>query len=153
MLEGRIYQNAYVTRNIDQTVAAFTAQADARSAILFEATSEVLTAAGRQSQTIKLAFIWVGDFQYEVIEPVREAVPLFSSWLPEGDGPRFHHSCARVSDWEDFRRRVTETPYPVVMEGASDGLNFLFLDTRELLGHYMEYTWMSDTAWQRIGGR
>jgi hypothetical protein len=78
MLEGRIYQNAYVTRNIDQTVAAFTAQADARSAVQFEATSEVLTASGRQSQTIKLAFIWVGDFQYEVIEPVREAVPLFS---------------------------------------------------------------------------
>jgi hypothetical protein len=153
MLEGRIYQSAYVTRNIDKTVAAFTAQADARSAVQFEATSEVLTAEGRRSQTIKLAFIWVGDFQYEVIEPVREAVPLFSSWLPDGDGPRFHHSCARVSDWEDFRRRVSKTPYPVVLEGASEGLRFLFLDTRELLGHYMEYTWMSDTAWQRIGGR
>ncbi len=153
MLEGRIYQNAYVTRNIDQTVAAFTAQADARSAVQFEATSQVLTGVGRASQTIKLAFIWVGDFQYEVIEPVREAVPLFSSWLPEDDGPRFHHSCARVDDWQDFRRRVAETPYPVVLEGGSEGLNFLFLDTRPLLGHYMEYTWMSDTAWQRIGGR
>jgi hypothetical protein len=153
MLEGRIYQNAYVTRNIDQTVAAFTGQADARSAIQFEATSEVLTAAGRRSQTVKLAFIWVGDFQYEVIEPVREAVPLFSSWLPDGDGPRFHHSCARVDDWASFRRRVDQTPYPVVLEGAGDGLNFLFLDTRPLLGHYMEYTWMTDFAWQRIGGR
>jgi hypothetical protein len=153
MLEGRIYQNAYVTRNIDKTVAAFTARADARSAVQFEATSEVLTAAGRGSQTIKLAFIWVGDFQYEVIEPVREAVPLFGDWLPDDDGPRFHHSCARVGDWDEFRRRVAETPYPVVMEGAGDGLRFLFLDTRELLGHYMEYTWMTDTAWQRIGGR
>jgi hypothetical protein len=60
----------------------------------------------------------------------RTCANRFSDWLPEGDGPRLHHR-----------------------EGASEGLRFLFLDTRELLGHYMEYTWMSDTAWQRIGGR
>ena len=154
MLEGRIYQNAYVTRNIDQTVAAFTAQADARSAVQFEATSEVLTAAGRQSQTIKLAFIWVGDLMYEIIEPVAEAVPMLTTMLPDDDLPRFHHSCARVPDWEDFRRRVDEQPYPVVFEGEGDGgLKYLFLDTRELLGHYLEYTWMTDASWRRLGGR
>lgn len=154
MLEGQVYQNAYVTRDIDQAVKEFTARAEARSTIQFEATSEVLTAAGPGSQTIKMAFIWVGDFQYELIEPVREAVPLFSGWLPEGDGPRFHHSCARVDDWDSFRRRAAQAPYPVVFEGGGEsGLKFLFLDTRALLGHYMEYTWMSDAAWRRLGGR
>jgi hypothetical protein len=153
MLEGRIYQNAYVTRDIDQTFAAFTARADARSAVKFEATSEVVTAAGRGSQTVKLAFIWVGDFQYELIEPVREPTSMFGDWLPDGDGPRFHHSCARVDDWDDFRARAGQSPYPVVIEGAGQDLRFLFLDTRALLGHYMEYTWMADTAWERIGGR
>ena len=52
MLEGRHYQNAYVTRNLDKAVAEFTARADARSAVTFEATTEVLTGEGRKSQTL-----------------------------------------------------------------------------------------------------
>src|ERR1700761_4093986 len=103
MLEGRHYQNAYVTRNIDKAVATFTAQADVRSSVLFEATTEVQTSAGRKPLTSKLAFVWVGDLQYEFIQPIVEAVPVFSTWLPDGDEPKFHHSCARVDDWDDFR--------------------------------------------------
>lgn len=68
MLEGRHYQNAYVTRNLDKAVAEFTTRADARSVATFEATTEVLTGEGRKSQTLKMAFIWVGDLQYEFIE-------------------------------------------------------------------------------------
>jgi len=154
MLEGRHYQNAYVTRNLDKAVAEFTARADARSVATFAATTEVLTGEGRTSQTLKMAFIWVDDLQYEFIEPVTEAVPVFSTWLPDGDAPRFHHSCARVDDWADFRRRVDEQPYPVVFEGASgEELKFLYLDTRELLGHYLEYTWMTPGRWRQLGGR
>ena len=110
MLEGQHYQNAYVTRDIDKAVARVTARADVRSVVQFEATTEVLTAAGTMPHTIKLAFIWVGDLQYEFIEPIAEAVPMFSTMLPYDDVPRFHHSCARVPDWDDFRRRVDEQP-------------------------------------------
>lgn len=154
MLEGRHYQNAYVTRNLEKAMAAFTARADVRNAVQLEATTEVLTSEGRKSQTLKMAFVWVGDLQYEFIEPVAEAVPVFSTWLPDGDGPRFHHSCARVDDWEDFRRRARQQPYPVLFEGASgEGLKFLYLDARDLLGHYLEFCWMTDDRWAQIGGR
>ena len=154
MIEGRHYQNAYVTRNLETTVAAVTARSAPRSAVQFEATTEVLTSQGRKPQTLKMAFIWIGDLQYEFIEPVSEAVAMFSTWLPDGDMPRFHHSCARVSDWDEFRRRVDEQPCPVVLEGESgEELKFLFLDSRELLGHYLEYTWMTDARWAQIGGR
>jgi Glyoxalase/Bleomycin resistance protein/Dioxygenase superfamily len=154
MLEGRHYQNAYVTRNLAKTVDEFAARASARSVATYEATTEVLTADGRRSQTLKLGFVWLGDLQYEFIEPVVEAVPVYSSWLSGGDGPRFHHSCARVDDWDDFRRRVDDQPCPVVFEGASgDELKFLYLDARELLGHYLEYTWMTPGRWAQLGGR
>ena len=154
MLEGHHYQNAYVTRNLEKAVAEFTARASVRSAMQFEASTEVLTGQGRASQTLKMAFIWVGDLQYEFIEPVTEAVPIFSTWLPDGDVPRFHHSCARVDDWDNFRRRVDEQPYPVVFEGAGrEGLKFIYLDARELLGHYLEFCWMTPTRWAQIGGR
>jgi hypothetical protein len=154
MIEGQHYQNAYVTRNLDKAFTQFTAVADTRSAVQFEAETEVLTAAGPRPHVIKLAFIWVGDLQYEFIEPVAEAAPMFVNLLPDDDSLRFHHSASRVADWDDFRRRVDDQPYPVVIEGASgDQLKFLFLDTRELLGHYLEYTWMTDASWRRTGGR
>jgi hypothetical protein len=154
VIEGRHYQNAYVTRNLDKAVAAFTARADTRSVMQFEASTDVLAGGTHLTQTLKMAFIWVGDLQYEFIEPVAEAVPVFSTWLPDGDVPRFHHSCARVADWADFRRRVDRQPYPVVFEGeGGEGLKFLYLDARELLGHYLEYTWMTEDRWAQIGGR
>jgi hypothetical protein len=79
---------------------------------------------------------------------------VFSTWLPDGDVPRFHHSCARVDDWDDFRRRVDRQPCPVVLEKADDPqLKFLYLDARDLLGHYLEYTWMTDARWAQLGGR
>ena len=154
MIEGLHYQNAYVTRDIDKAVERFTARADVRSVVQFEATTEVQTALGRRPHSLKMAFIWIGDLQYEFLEPVAEAVPMLAPMLPDDDRPRFHHSCARVPDWEDFRRRVDEQPYPVVIEGeGASGLKFLFLDTRDLLGHYLEYTWMTDASWARLGGR
>ena len=154
MIEGRHYQNAYVTRNLAKTVDEFAARASARSVLTFEATTEVLTGQGRKDQTLKLGFVWVGDLQYEFIEPVVEAVPVYSGWLSDGDGPRFHHSCARVDDWDDFRRRVDQQPWPLVFEGASgDELKFLYLDARDLLGHYLEYTWMTRARWAQLGGR
>jgi hypothetical protein len=154
MIEGRHYQNAYVTRNLEKAVAAFTARADARSAMQLEATTQVLTSEGRKDQTMKLGFVWVGDLQYEFIEPVVEAVPVYSSWLPDDDTPKFHHSCTRVDDWDDFRRRVDDQPYPVVFEGeGGEGLKFLYLDARGLLGHYLEYCWMTEDRWAQLGGR
>ena len=81
MLEGQHYQNAYVTRNIDKAVARVTARADVRGVVQFEATTEVLTAHGRRPHNVKLAFIWIGDLQYEFIEPVAEAVPMFTAML------------------------------------------------------------------------
>jgi hypothetical protein len=154
MLEGHHYQNAYVTRNIAKAAAAVTPPGATGTVAPFEASVEVLTARGRRPHVVKLAFFWVGGLQYELIEPVAEGAPMFSPWLPEGDELRFHHSCARVSDWDDFRRRVDQQPCPVVLEGeGSGGLKFLFLDARDLLGHYLEYTWMPDQMWARFSGQ
>jgi hypothetical protein len=87
LLEGRHYQNAYVTRNIDNAVARVTARADARSVVKFEATTEVMTAFGRKPHNVKLAFVWIGDLQYEFIEPVAEAVPEYT-WMTDASWQR-----------------------------------------------------------------
>jgi hypothetical protein len=155
MLEGRHYQNAYVTRNLDKAAADFAARADVRHSFRNEMTVDVTTGDGRKGQTtVKTAIMWVGDIEYELMEPVSEAVPILRDWLPEGDELRFHHSCARVDDWEGFRRRLAGEPYPVVFEGeVGDEVKFLFVDGRALLGHYLEFVWLSDQRWTMMGGR
>jgi hypothetical protein len=33
---------------------------------------------------------------------------------------------------------------------GGDNLKFLYLDGRAKFGHYLEYTWMTDAAWDQI---
>jgi hypothetical protein len=152
MLEGHHFQNAYVTRDIDKWVSIFEKRARVDRVLRYEGTMPVTTPDGPATQTNKLAFIWVGDLQYELIQPVGGAVDLYEAGLPDGDGLAFHHVCMRVADWEEFRPRVRRQPFPVVLEGERDGLRFLYLDAREFLGHYLEYTWMTDERWTQMGG-
>ena len=65
-----IFQIAYVTRNIDKARANFRAQANIRTEVYYEGEVPVKTPAGPRISHIKLAFMWVGDFQYELIQPI-----------------------------------------------------------------------------------
>ncbi len=154
MIEGRHYQNAYITRDIEQAVTAFTSRADVRKLIRYEGSTQVMTPVGPRIQASKLAFIWVGDLQYELIQPTSGEPDIYNEALPDHDGPLFHHVCMRVDNWDDFRKRVDRQPLPVVIERNSDpSLKFLYLDARKFLGHYLEYTWMSEQRWSQMGGR
>lgn len=152
MLEGRHYQNAYVTRDIDRAVAQFRARADVRTVIQFDNSSEVLTLRGRETLVSRLAFLWVGELQYELIQPVSGAEDLYSGALRADGLPALHHICMRVDDWEGFRERVAQQSLPVALEGGNDSLKFLYLDGYPFLGHHLEYTWMTDERWRQIGG-
>lgn len=152
MLEGRHYQNAYVTADLDRAVAEFRARADVRTVIQFDNTSEVITQNGREQLQSRLAFVWVGNLQYELIQPISGAGGLYRAALREDGVPAFHHICMRVDDWHAFRARVDRQPLPVVLEGGGDSLRFLYLDARRFLGHYLEYTWMTAERWAQVGG-
>ena len=152
MIEGHHYQNAYVTRDIDKWIKEFGIKAKVDRHLAFEGTTTVNTVNGTVTQTSKLAFLWVGDMQYELIQPVAGDVELYADELPAGDALKFHHICMRIPDWDDFRARVDRQPFPVVLEGGTEHLRFLYLDARPFLGHYLEYTWMTDERWKQMGG-
>jgi hypothetical protein len=153
MLEGYHYQNAYVTRDVEKSVEVFQQRAKVDRVLTYEGSTPVTTPDGAGIQTNKLAFIWIGDLQYELIQPVSGSVRIYSDALPADDGLRFHHICMRVADWDEFRARVERQPYPVVLEGGNEKLRFLYLDARPFLGHYLEYTWMTDERWAQMGGQ
>jgi hypothetical protein len=152
VFEGRHYQNAYITRDIGSAIERFRRRSAVERVIAFEASVDLWTPRGRGAAVSKLAFIWIGDLQYELIQPVSGLVDIYRDALPADDGLKFHHTGTRVEDWADFRARVDEQDLPVVLEGGGDLLKFLYLDARQLVGHYLEYVWMTPERWVGMGG-
>lgn len=92
---------------------------------------------------------WVGDIMIQVQQvkrnPGASEEPLF--WDSPAPGPgelmRLHHVAHMIyedADWEHIHREAERNKFPIVFEGQhQDILKFLYLDTRAILGHYLEY--------------
>ncbi len=153
MILDNIFQIAYVTRDIDKAMARFRAEADLRTEIYHEGEVPVKTPNGPDVMRVKLAFMWVGDFQYELIQPISGLEHIYAAALPQDDSLAFHHTCVRVHDWEKFRRQVESQPYPIAFEGGGGPNYFLYLDARKTLGHFLEYAYLPGEFWTGVGGR
>lgn len=151
MFEGHHYQNAYICDDIEAAIGMFRARGHDGQIRVIETSQPVDTPQGEVVMSNRLAFAWVGDMQYELIQPVSDPLGLYAN-APSNGGPlRFHHICMRINDWDDFRTRASRQDLPIVIEGGSgDRLKFLYLDARKVIGHYLEYTWMTDAQWDQI---
>ncbi len=154
MITGHHYQNAYICDDIEAAIAAFAQRADIGNVTPFAVEQKLWTPHGISRVASKLAFIWIGDLQYELIEVIDDQSRIYGNYQRNGGIVHFHHSCARVDDWDAFRAEVDQQDLPVVLERANEGdaLKFLYLDGRSFCGHYLEYTWMTDDMWLRLGG-
>jgi hypothetical protein len=152
MLEGRHFQNAYVTRSVEGALERFRARVGIEGVRVFDAQFNVGTPGGPAVIGAKIALIWIEGLQYEIIQPVSGDDGIYRDALPAGDGLRFHHTCMRIDDWDAFREKVGREGYRVVQEGDRGTLKFVYLDARDLVGHYLEYCWMTPDHWTRMGG-
>ena len=154
MLEGHLYQLGYVCDDLDEGIAQFRGRGMTHEPHIMEVEQPISSPQGDAVNRMKLCFIWIGDMQYELIQPLSDPLGIYAN-APSNGGPlRFHQTCMRVTDWADFRARVDQQDLPVAMEHAPEGdrLKFVYLDGRERFGHYLEYTWMTDAQWDQIRG-
>lgn len=151
MLE-RHYQNAYVTSDIERAIAVMRQSFGVTDVLQTEATTEVWTPSGSGPSTNKLAFIWVGKLQYELIEPISGPSGLYSDAVDPDQLLKFHHIAMRVSgDWDAFRSGLDRDGRKVVIEGHTpSGLKFCYVDARDTLGHYLEYVWAPEAVWAHL---
>jgi hypothetical protein len=155
MLLQNHYQNAYVTRDLDRALVLFRTEFGIEDFKQIEASVEVRTPAGRGTATLRLALGWTGSLQYELIQPLSGLVDVYKEALPDQELLRFHHVCMRVhDDWPRFRAELDRQKRPVVLEGGSEGhLQFVYVDARDSLGHFLEYCWMTPQRWTAMDGR
>lgn len=154
MLTGYHYQNAYVVADIDAAIAEFRTRADIGEVQSFAVEQQLWTPSGMKRVATKLAFIWIGDLQYELIETIADETGIYANFTSNGGSLHFHHACMRVPDWDAFRAAADKQDLPVVLERPNDDqLRFLYLDGRAFCGHYLEYVWMTHERWAQLGGK
>jgi hypothetical protein len=152
MIEGQLFQLGYVCDDLEQAVASFRGRGMSHEPRIMEVSQPVTSPQGEVVNHIRLCFVWIGDIQYELIQPIEDPLGVYANAPANGGPMRLHQLCYRVHDWATFRARVDRQDLPVVMERATDGegVKFLYLDGRSKFGHYLEYTWMSDASWDQI---
>ena len=145
------YQNAYITKDLDRAMDLFRTRYDFDGFKHFEVSYELKTPAKSGIATVKLALGWVGELQYELIQPISGFTDIYNEGLPDRYPLRFHHAAMRIPDWDVFRARVDREKLPVAIEGGTPGqLHFLYIDARDTVGHYLEYCWMTPQRWAQI---
>lgn len=149
------FQNAYVTRDLDASLAMLAARYGLRDVMRVQPELAVTTPRGPGTMRLDVALLWVGGYQIEVIEPVSGDIDAYRDLLPAAaDGSlRFHHIGMRVDDFDAVRAEIARSGRVVAFEGAQPGIQFAYVDARDTLGHFLEYVSLSPDAWKAMGGR
>lgn len=155
MLITDTFQTAYVTRDLDRTVELMKSRFGIREFNLVDPDIDVMTPDGVRHSNCRAAMGWAGSYMVEIIQPLPgSTVDIYSEFLPQDDSPRFHHIATRTHNWEATRRQVEAEGWTVAVEHQMpEGLNFMYVDCRDTLGHYVEYIWAVPEMWAFIGGQ
>ena len=153
-------QNAYVTHNLDKAMEIVADRFGVEKFDRFDPEMTVKTLDGEKPLVTRVASYWAGGLNIEIIEPTGGYVDHYVSMLPEDRSdaiPRFHHISLRRDDEAAMRDEIEKLGLPLAFEGpksikeAIPSLVFIYLDGRQTLGHYIEFTWKSPEAWKYVG--
>jgi hypothetical protein len=153
MLLERHYQNAYVTPDIDRAMDALTRRFGVDFNIRLQVDNAIRTPQGDGVARIDMALGWVGDLQYELIQPLSGMIDIYSEAVRPDRLLTFHHVAMRVLDWDALQSEIDHLGLSTVLQGESGTTKFLYVDGRETFGHYLEYMQTDPESWARIGGK
>ena len=147
------FQNAYVTRNLEKGVATLRQRHGVGEVMPIDFATDVITPHGSGPVRAKVALVWVGDVQLELIQPTEGFGQIYSDALPDDDSLCFHHVGMRIFDMAALRAEAAAKGWPVVFQGGGEGFQFTYIDARDTLGHYLEYIELRQDMWEATGGR
>lgn len=148
------YQNAYVTHDVDRARDAASRTLGLDDWRVFEVEFPVQTGQGEMLQATKVACAWGGGLQVELIQPVSGYIDPFLPYLPADKAdfsPRFHHISLRRESMDEIEAEIAALGLPMVCRGGIPDLQYVYLDARRQLGHYLEFVWASAAGWDMVG--
>jgi hypothetical protein len=145
---GGFQQFGYVTNDLEQAIAVFAQRYGIPKFGRFEGGQFEVEYQGKPA-VLDLTFA-LADFdggQIELIAPGPDCVGIYSEGLPSnGFGMHLHHVSmpfdGDAERWERWPDELAAQGRRVAMQvrlGENSG--FMYIDEREVLGHYLEYTW------------
>jgi len=158
-LKGHM-QNAYVTHDLEKAMAIVSERFAIEHFDRFDPEMTVRTQNGIKPLVTRVASCWAGGLNIEIIEPAGGYVDHYMTMLPSDKSdavPRFHHISLRRDDESEMRKEIQRLGLPLAFEGPLSikteipSLVFIYLDARQTLGHYVEFTWKSPEAWKYVG--
>lgn len=147
-LVGDTYQLGYVTSDMAQALDLFRSRFNANH--FMEAGPRTLPLKDGRIVTFDMSLAWIGATMIELIHPIAGDVELYASILPaEGFAVRLHHLASPLRGKGAAAAKKAEAArlgIPLLSEIETPlGAGF-YLDTYDLLGHYLEYLEPGDPA-------
>lgn len=145
-----ICQLAWVTTDVDRAVEVFKNEQGIDDIGVYK-NFELQVAEG-PPLIIDVGLCYVGDLQFEIIQPVSGPTQLYSRYLPShGEfALKFHHICSELSSLEEYDRvleNYRQSGVTIEVDGQlSGGGLFFYADTRSTVDHYQEYVLLDDEA-------
>ncbi|WP_208634672.1 hypothetical protein [Rhizorhabdus wittichii] len=138
-----LFQFGYATRDMDGAKRAIETRFGAR----IWQYSPVLEAA--PGVTMRDAKTWVGDIMIQIQQVTRTEASTAEQTFWETPAPepgqllRLHHIAHMLYDdaeWDHVLKESERHDFPILFQGQhEDILKYLYLDTRPIFGHYLEY--------------
>ncbi len=138
-----VFQTAWVTNDLARAADVFREQHGVNNIGIYR--DFALSVFDQPDLVIDVALFYVGDLQFEVIEPVSGPDDLYRRYLPAEQGFLLkHHHFGNVVDnrekydalLADFRSRGV----PIDVDGSfGDSGRFFYADTRDSVDHYQEF--------------
>lgn len=111
--------------------------------------NRVWTPEGEADIAMRVAIATVGHLTIELLEPVSGATAIFTDFLEPGQPMKLHHIAMRCDDVDVVRAEHEKLGRRVVMAGSYKAARFIYIDTRDTLGHYLEYASAPAEFWNR----
>lgn len=144
---GSFHQVAWVTNDLDRSLALFKDVYGIPSFLVMEPEFEAVVGGKKGMMHLRIALAKVDGVEFELIEPIGGIDAIYRDALP-ADGSYanvFHHVCVKVNGTlDDWERHLAELhpDRPICLDGGnSPAARFVYTDDRALLGHYVEHVW------------
>lgn len=136
---GRIYQLGYVTTDLDEAMTYAERTFGVRD---FKDFGTFDTTVAEGMARVRVAHGMMGDFIFELIQPVGGDDTVYADYLPtDRFAIRLHHAAYYIDDardWARMKAEVGERGVRIAIGGKSPSSEYFYLDLREELGHYAE---------------